>query len=246
MGQSIRLGYNLRRVRLSRNLIAGQPSGKAGDCKSLTRRFDSDLRVHFEFYTKMKYSEMKDSITRFVEICSEDQILDIYHYIECQYNLCYDKDKEELKILADWDKQVGSSTVEQQPFKLLVASSSLARPTMRVQLSWQSITLPRWLSRVRVSPLAPRGQLSWQSTTSTRQGSLVQVQYCAPFFTPGGVAQSVRALACHARGCEFKSRHSRHFLLDISGFPALRLSLINYSAKSHACQALFVIYLTII
>ncbi len=26
----------------------------------------------------------------------------------------------------------------------------------------------------------------------------------------GGVAQLVRALACHARGREFKSRHSRH------------------------------------
>jgi hypothetical protein len=27
----------------------------------------------------------------------------------------------------------------------------------------------------------------------------------------GGVAQSVRALACHARGRGFESRHSRHF-----------------------------------
>ena len=27
----------------------------------------------------------------------------------------------------------------------------------------------------------------------------------------GGVAQLVRALACHARGRGFKSRHSRHF-----------------------------------
>jgi hypothetical protein len=30
----------------------------------------------------------------------------------------------------------------------------------------------------------------------------------------GGVAQMVRALACHARGRGFKSRHSRHFSLD--------------------------------
>ena len=28
--------------------VAEQPSGKAGDCKSLIRRFDSDLRVHFK------------------------------------------------------------------------------------------------------------------------------------------------------------------------------------------------------
>ncbi len=30
---------------------------------------------------------------------------------------------------------------------------------------------------------------------------------------PGGVAQLVRALACHARGRGFESRHSRHFPL---------------------------------
>ena len=29
----------------------------------------------------------------------------------------------------------------------------------------------------------------------------------------GGVAQLVRALACHARGRGFESRHSRHFFL---------------------------------
>lgn len=33
----------------------------------------------------------------------------------------------------------------------------------------------------------------------------------------GGVAQSVRALACHARGRGFESRHSRHFFLDLQG-----------------------------
>ena len=32
----------------------------------------------------------------------------------------------------------------------------------------------------------------------------------------GGVAQLVRALACHARGRGFKSRHSRHFSPIIS------------------------------
>ena len=37
--------------------------------------------------------------------------------------------------------------------------------------------------------------------------------WVALFNKLGGVAQSVRALACHARGCEFESRHSRHFLV---------------------------------
>ena len=32
----------------------------------------------------------------------------------------------------------------------------------------------------------------------------------------GGVAQLVRALACHARGRGFESRHSRHFKLKLS------------------------------
>lgn len=32
--------------------------------------------------------------------------------------------------------------------------------------------------------------------------------------TVGGVAQLVRASACHAEGREFESRHSRHSILD--------------------------------
>ena len=36
----------------------------------------------------------------------------------------------------------------------------------------------------------------------------------------GGVAQLVRAPACHAGGCEFESRHSRHSLRDrLLGLP---------------------------
>jgi hypothetical protein len=34
----------------------------------------------------------------------------------------------------------------------------------------------------------------------------------------GGVAQLVRALACHARGRGFKSRHSRHIFISINLF----------------------------
>ena len=43
----------------------------------------------------------------------------------------------------------------------------------------------------------------------------------------GGVAQLVRALACHARGREFESRHSRHFLICL--FHAF---LINTAVQS--------------
>ena len=61
-------------------------------------------------------------------------------------------------------------------------------------------------------------QLSWESTCLTSRGSLVRAQQRPPFKknlvyifkTPcGGVAQLVRALACHARGRGFEPRHSR-------------------------------------
>ena len=51
-------------------------------------------------------------------------------------------------------------------------------------------------------------QLSWESTCLTSRGSLVRAQQRPPLFF-GGVAQLVRALACHARGRGFEPRHSR-------------------------------------
>ena len=78
---------------------------------------------------------MKDFIVRFAENASDEQALDIYDFIQCQYNLCYDKDKEELKILADWDCRdtwfLGRKlNGEQRTFNPLVVGSTPMRPTI--------------------------------------------------------------------------------------------------------------------
>ena len=51
------------------------------------------------------------------------------------------------------------------------------------------------------------------------------------FYFFGGVAQLVRALACHARGREFKSRHSRHF--PILRSPKMSSLALKLKALSH-------------